>query len=183
MKKKEIYGSFGIMPKEEMLEVEASSRQLNIGVPKESSFQENRVSLTPESVGLLVQNGHIVIIEKGIGVSSNFTDKEYTDKGAMIAYSKEEVFKSVAHLIPPESRYIQPLNIFLDDGYRLSQETIVTSTVYRTFVLNLQSRKYQRKYFFDNKLYEFFDESNYDKSFEDNFHNQLIHVHSSILRL
>ena len=90
------------------------------------------------------------------------------------ALIKEEVFKSVAHLIPPESRYIQPLNIFLDDGYRLSQETIVTSTVYRTFVLNLQSRKYQRKYFFDNKLYEFFDESNYDKSFEDNFHNQLI---------
>ena len=112
MKKKEIYGSFGIMPKEEMLEVEASSRQLNIGVPKESSFQENRVSLTPESVGLLVQNGHIVIIEKGIGVSSNFTDKEYTDKGAIIAYSKEEVFKSdfILKIEPPTSKELKLMN-------------------------------------------------------------------------
>lgn len=90
------------------------------------------------------------------------------------ALTKEEVFKSTAHLIPPTNKYTQPLNIFLDDGYRLTQEAITPSKVYRTFVLNLQSRKYQRKYFFENKLYEFFDESSPEKSFEDNFHNQII---------
>ena len=93
MKKEKIFSSFGILPKEEMLEVKPNFKQLQIGIPKESSFQENRVSLTPDSVGLLIANGHSVIIEKGAGLASNFSDSEYTDKGADIAYSKEEVFK------------------------------------------------------------------------------------------
>ena len=93
MEKEKIITSFGLMPKEEMLEVKPNFKQLKIGVPKESSFQENRVSLTPESVALLVANGHSVVIEKGAGSASNFTDKEYSDKGAVIAYSKAEVFK------------------------------------------------------------------------------------------
>lgn len=93
MEKEKNITSFGLMPKEEMLEVKPNFKQLQIGVPKESSFQENRVSLTPESVALLVANGHSVVIEKGAGSASNFTDKEYSDKGAVIAYSKAEVFK------------------------------------------------------------------------------------------
>ena len=93
MEKEKIITSFGLMPKEEMLEVKPNFKQLQIGVPKESSFQENRVSLTPESVALLVANGHSVVIEKGAGYASNFTDKEYSEKGAIIAYSKAEVFK------------------------------------------------------------------------------------------
>ena len=79
MKKEKIFSSFGILPKEEKQEVKPNFKQLNIGVPKESSFQENRVSLTPDSVGLLVAKGHSVIIENGAGIASNFLDKEYTD--------------------------------------------------------------------------------------------------------
>ena len=47
-----------------MLEVKPNFKKLQIGITKESSFQENRVSLTPDSVGLLIANGHSVIIEK-----------------------------------------------------------------------------------------------------------------------
>ena len=53
MAKEKILSSFGNKPKEEMLEVKSHFMQLQIGIPKESSFQENRVSLTPDSVGLL----------------------------------------------------------------------------------------------------------------------------------
>ena len=49
MVKEKIFSSFGLMPKEEMLEVKPNFKKLQIGIPKESSFQENRVSLTPES--------------------------------------------------------------------------------------------------------------------------------------
>ena len=91
----------------------------------------------------------------------------------IIALSQVETFKASAHLIPPENKYTQSLNVFLDDGYRLSREEISPTIVYRTFVLNLQSRKYQRRYFFDNKLYNNFDEDNHDKSFEKNFHDQM----------
>ena len=103
MVKEKIFSSVGLMPKEEMLEVKPNFKQLQIGIPKESSFQENRVSLTPESVGLLVANGHTVIIEKGAGNASNFTDQQYVDKGANIVFSKEEVFKSsfILKIEPP----------------------------------------------------------------------------------
>ncbi len=103
MTKEKIFSSFGILPKEEMLEVKPNFKQLQIGIPKESSFQENRVSLTPDSVGLLIANGHSVVIEKGAGLASNFSDSEYTDKGAEIAYSKEEVFKAsfILKIEPP----------------------------------------------------------------------------------
>ncbi len=89
------------------------------------------------------------------------------------AFTQEETFKAEAYLIPPESRYTQPLNVFLEDGYRLTREEIEPSDIYRVFMLNLQSRKYQRKYFFDNKLYDTFDEKDYEKSFTENFHKNL----------
>ena len=89
------------------------------------------------------------------------------------AFNKEETYKAQAYLIPPESRYTQPLNVFLDDGYRLSREEITPSNVYRVFMLNLQSRKYQRKYFFDNNLNEYFNEEDLEKSFTNNFYNNL----------
>ena len=95
MAKEKIFSSFGLMPKEEMLEVKPNFKQLQIGIPKESSFQENRVSLTPESVGLLVANGHSIIIEKGAGEAANFSDKQYADNGAEIAYTKDDVFKAM----------------------------------------------------------------------------------------
>ena len=95
MAKEKIFSSFGLMPKEEMLEVKPNFKQLQIGIPKESSFQENRVSLTPDSVGLLVANGHSIIIEKGAGEAANFSDKQYADKGADIVYSKDDVFKAL----------------------------------------------------------------------------------------
>ena len=91
----------------------------------------------------------------------------------VIALTQPETYKATAYLIPPENKYTQPLNVFLNDGYRLSREELTPTIVYRTFVLNLQSRKYQRKFFFDNKIYKYFDEDNLNKSFELNFHNQM----------
>ena len=58
MKKDNVYGSSGILTKDEMLEVKKDFKKFKIGIPKETSFQENRISLTPEAVSLLVYNGH-----------------------------------------------------------------------------------------------------------------------------
>ena len=112
MEKEKIITSLGLMPKEEMLEVKPNFKQLQIGIPKESSFQENRVSLTPDSVGLLIHNGHSVIIEKGVGVASNFTDNEYLEKGATIVYSKQEVFQAdfILKIEPPTKEELLLMN-------------------------------------------------------------------------
>jgi alanine dehydrogenase len=71
-----------LLPKESMLEVRHSNQNLFIGIPKETSFQENRISLVPESVALLVNNGHQVLIETNAGKNANFTDTDYSEGGS-----------------------------------------------------------------------------------------------------
>ena len=71
-----------LSPQEEMLHVGKNMQRLTIGIPKETSFQERRVALAPESVGLLVSRGHDVIIESGAGNESNFLDHDYSECGA-----------------------------------------------------------------------------------------------------
>ena len=82
------------MPQEETLEIGRQKSKLTIGVPKETLFQENRVVLVPDGVGLLTSNGHQVLIEAGAGNAAHFTDQEYSEAGGQIVYSSEEVFKS-----------------------------------------------------------------------------------------
>lgn len=103
MKKENVYGSLGILPKEEMLEVKQDFQKLKIGIPKESSFQENRIALTPDAVSLLVHNGHTIVIEHNAGIGANFTDKEYSDAGAEIVFSIEEVYNTdiIIKIEPP----------------------------------------------------------------------------------
>lgn len=40
---------------------------LSIGIPKEVTFQENRVPLTPAAVAYFTSNGHSITIESGAG--------------------------------------------------------------------------------------------------------------------
>ena len=93
----------GLMPQEEMLEVARKNADLHIGIPKETSFQERRVSLVPNSVAVLVNNGHNVIVETGAGVHSNYQDKDYSEAGAQIAYNTDQVYKAdlVLKVAPP----------------------------------------------------------------------------------
>ncbi|MEQ9265344.1 MAG: alanine dehydrogenase [Balneolaceae bacterium] len=70
-----------------------SEVSLKIGVPKEKSVDEKRVSLTPGGVTILKANGHEVFIEKGAGEEAKFTDRDYAEAGAEIALSPEDVFK------------------------------------------------------------------------------------------
>ena len=63
-----------------------------IGIPKETSFNENRIALTPEAVGVIIANGHEVNIETNAGVGSNYSDKDYSEAGAKIVFDKKEIF-------------------------------------------------------------------------------------------
>lgn len=92
-----------MQPQESMLELKNKKNNLFIGIPKETSFQENRIALTPLSVGLLIQNGHEVIIEAGAGIAANFNDNHYSEQGAKIVYAKEEIYKAdiIIKIAPP----------------------------------------------------------------------------------
>ena len=102
-----------LYPQESLLKIKKQQNTLYIGIPKENSFQENRLAITPEGVHLLVNNGHEIRVETGAGKESRFTDKEFSDAGAKIVYSTEEVFKAdvILKVEPPtldEIRYMNP---------------------------------------------------------------------------
>lgn len=85
---------FQFNPQEKLYETNKSKSCLKIGIPKETEHEENRIAIVPQAAGLLVQNGHEVLIEKGAGDKAHFPDNKYSEQGAQILYSREDVFKA-----------------------------------------------------------------------------------------
>ena len=98
-----------LLPKEEMLEVERKKGSLHIGIPKETSFQERRVALVPETVSLLVAHGHEVKVESNAGVGANFSDNDYSEAGAQICKSRKEIYECniVFKVTPPSDDEVE----------------------------------------------------------------------------
>ena len=66
---------------------------MQISALKEHSSDENRVSLTPDSIKLFQRLGLEVLIEDGAGVESGYPNKQYEENGAKIA-SRNECLKT-----------------------------------------------------------------------------------------
>ena len=83
-----------------------------IGVPKEIKTAENRVGATPAGVNMLAKAGHKVLVERGAGEGSGFSDEEYRRAGAEIvptadAWGAEMVLK-IKEPIEPEYGFFRP---------------------------------------------------------------------------
>tara|TARA_B100000029_G_scaffold503546_1_gene580642 strand:+ start:1570 stop:2682 length:1113 start_codon:yes stop_codon:yes gene_type:complete len=65
---------------------------MKIGVPKEIKPQENRIGLTPESVKILVSEGHEVLVESNGGFEAGFDDDQYNKVGAKIVNKAPDIF-------------------------------------------------------------------------------------------
>ena len=112
-KKPYISPSFSYIPLEETLEILPKKKRLFIGIPRETSFQENRVALTPEAVSVLVNNGHEVVVEHNAGEGSFYFDTDYSEAGARIVYDKQELYKATAiiksaPISEEETEWLQP---------------------------------------------------------------------------
>jgi alanine dehydrogenase len=81
----------GLMPQEEMLEIGKKQKKLVIGIPKEDHQFEKRISLTPEAIEVLVNNGHDILLETHAGDGANYSDKDYSEHGAFIVNSRKQV--------------------------------------------------------------------------------------------
>jgi alanine dehydrogenase len=85
---------------------------MRIGVPKEIKNNENRVAMTPAGVMHLVKEGHQVVIEKGAGLGSAFTDDDYLGAGAELAVSASDAWAAdmvmkVKEPLPREYSYFR----------------------------------------------------------------------------
>ncbi|MDN3673374.1 alanine dehydrogenase [Flavobacterium branchiarum] len=101
-----------LIPQEEKLEIGRYKRELFIGIPKETSYQERRICLTPDAVNSLTYQGHRVMIESGAGESSSYTDKEYSDAGAEVTKDTKRVFgcPMLLKVEPPTINEIKLMN-------------------------------------------------------------------------
>ena len=98
-----------LLPKEERLEVSNQNEKLCIGLPKETSFQEKRICLTPDAVSALTSNGHRILIESGAGENAAFDDQEYSEAGAEITKDTAKVFACpmILKVEPPTLKEIE----------------------------------------------------------------------------
>ncbi|RYZ30032.1 MAG: alanine dehydrogenase, partial [Sphingobacteriales bacterium] len=110
--------SFSYVPLEETLEILPKRKQLFIGIPKETAFQENRIALTPEAVSVLVNNGHEVAVEHNAGEGSFYFDSDYSEAGARIVYNKADLYKATtiiksAPITDEELELLQPNQVIV----------------------------------------------------------------------
>ncbi len=90
------FGNASLMPKEEQLETAIRHKRITIGIPSDRKNDEKRVALTPEAVNILVENDNEVIVQKGAGTGANYSDKDYSDNGAILTDSPARVFSADA---------------------------------------------------------------------------------------
>jgi alanine dehydrogenase len=84
---------------------------MQIGVPSEIKIEEYRVAATPDGVRELVARGHDVVVERGAGAGSSFSDLDYREAGAALgstgdAWGSELVLK-VKEPQPTEYGYLR----------------------------------------------------------------------------
>ena len=123
---------------EERLAVGERSRSVTIGIPKENHELENRVSIVPNSIRTLVGFGHKVLVESNAGDHSNFSDNDFSEAGAKISYSKEEVFKSdIVVKIAPAT--LEEIGMMHDDKIIISP--IQIPTLNQEYFLKLKEKR------------------------------------------
>jgi alanine dehydrogenase len=125
------FGNSALMPKEELLEKTVRNRRISIGIPSDNKVNEKRVALTPEAVNLLVESDNEVYVQKGAGLGANYTDKDYSENGAIITdslarvYSADAVIK-VAPFSENEAEYLKGNQVVFSylNILKLKEETL-----------------------------------------------------------
>ncbi|MGE5223134.1 MAG: alanine dehydrogenase [Omnitrophica WOR_2 bacterium] len=123
---------------------------MNIGIPKERRSFEFRVGMTPAGVQMLCRQGHICYVEHEAGLGAGFSDQDYEQAGARIAYSPHEVFGradlllKVARPTYEEIEWLRPettiagllhLASSREDKIDLLQEQKITALAYEQILL------------------------------------------------
>jgi alanine dehydrogenase len=110
-----------------------------VGVPKEVKDHEFRVSVTPSGVREYERRGHQVLVQRGAGEGSGFTDPEYAAVGAELVDTAEEVFArsgmivKVKEPVPSEFALLQPGQL-LFTYLHLAADEALTRTLMRNGV-------------------------------------------------
>jgi len=101
-----------VVPLEKPLRPERRGRRLTVGIPRETVNEERRVALSPSGVCALAAGGHDVVVQRGAGELAHFPDRLYTEEGAQIVDSAEDVYTRcdlIAKVAPPSGDEVELL--------------------------------------------------------------------------
>jgi len=131
-----MYG--GILPQEEMLEIGKKHKKIIIGIPKDDHNVERRVSLTPEAVEVLVNNGHDVLMESKAGEGARYSDNEYSENGGYIIENKKQVMNAdiILKVAPLSDEEIKLLK-----GDQLIITSLQMNTQNREYIIKMMDKK------------------------------------------
>ena len=128
---------------------------MTVGIPKESTKGERRVAMAPETCGKLVKAGFKVVVEKGAGVESEYSDDDYVNEGCSIVNDAWKNTTVVAKIRPPsraEQKKLSDAQILFSNIYPRQDEALVESLRARgvtTFGLDCVPRTISRAQAFD----------------------------------
>jgi len=111
-----------------------------VGILKEIKAEENRVCMTPSGVEVMQQNGHTVLVEKASGNGSGFKDAAYTEAGAEIVNTSEEIFirsdmvMRVKEPLPSEYELIREDQIYFSYLHLAAAEKLTRTLIERRSV-------------------------------------------------
>lgn len=93
---------------EEKLDIPQKKKNWSIGMPL-APRAESRIPLVPSSVRVLSAMGYQITIESRSGEKAGYSDRDYTENGAKIAYSKEELYRAaiILQCFPPSVESVQ----------------------------------------------------------------------------
>jgi alanine dehydrogenase len=84
---------------------------MDVGLTRDRRPFEHRVGLTPGAVKTLCERGHRLYVEDEAGVEAGFSNETYSDAGATIVYSEDEVLLRSQMVVrvspPPASDYVR----------------------------------------------------------------------------
>ena len=82
-----------LLPREEQIEKAVGRKQMSIGLPRDVHDDEKRIPLTPEAIRILTDAGNEIFMERGAGQAAGFTDREYSDNGAVVADTAARIYE------------------------------------------------------------------------------------------
>ena len=103
---------------------------MKLGVIKESKAFEKRVALTPDVVKALVKKNFQVVLEKGAGEASSFSDADYEQVGASVTtqaavFQETDVYLKVNAFTLEEVQAMQPGRVCISFLYAYTIPEIV----------------------------------------------------------
>jgi alanine dehydrogenase len=120
-----------------------------VGVPKEIKTEENRVAVTPTGAAAFIARGHKVVVQKGAGLGSGFTDRAYQVAGAILTNGGDEIWAQAELIMkvkepqPSEFQLLRPGMILFTYLHLAANETVtrvllekkITAIAYETIQL------------------------------------------------